>query len=198
MQAMKKILILAVALLVASGAYAQREETLFNQTRLDLTGFWFSDSHNFTFLDNDAEYFSGGNFAFEFGRSLMIGWAWQRMKDYAPLPTDNAAGYKLRNRGLLIGYAPGTSKVIHPYLSAIVGGGRIDFDDRNLTRDRVFVLQPAVGLEVNVFRWLRLGAEGGYRLVTDVNVGGLESSDVSKPFAQLQLRFGYSWGNTWR
>jgi hypothetical protein len=79
-----------------------------------------------------------------------------------------------------------------------VGGGRIDFDDRNLTRDRVFVLQPAVGLEVNVFRWLRLGAEGGYRLVTDVNVGGLESADVSKPFAQLQLRFGYSWGNTWR
>jgi hypothetical protein len=42
-----------------------------------------------------------------------------------------------------------------------------------------------------------VGAEGGYRLVSDVNGGGLQNTDVSKPFAQLQLRFGYSWGSTW-
>ena len=62
---MKKILILALGLILTSGAYAQREETLFNQTRLDLTGFWFSDSHNFTFLEDDTEYFTGGNFAID-------------------------------------------------------------------------------------------------------------------------------------
>ncbi len=83
-------------------------------------------------------------------------------------------------------------------MSAVIGGGRIEFDDNNsFSRDRVFVLQPAVGLEVNVFRWFRIGAEGGYRLVSDVDGGGLQSSDVSKPFAQLQLRFGYSWGSSW-
>jgi hypothetical protein len=195
---MKKILILTLGLFAAGAMFAQREETLFNQTRLDLTGFWFSDSHNFTFLDEDTEYFSGGNFAFEFGRSLMVGWAWQRMKDSYPLPTENGV-YDLRHRGVLLGYAPATSKVLHPYMSAVIGGGRIEFDNNNsLSRDRVFVLQPAVGLEVNVFRWFRIGAEGGYRLVSDVDGGGLQSSDVSKPFAQLQLRFGYSWGNSWR
>lgn len=194
---MKKLLILTFGLLIAGAMYAQREETLFNQTRLDLTGFWFTDSHNFTFLDEDTEYFSGGNFAFEFGRSLMLGWSWQRMKDSYRLPSENGV-YDLRHRGLLIGYAPGTTKVIHPYLSAVIGGGRINFDDStSLSRDRVFVLQPAAGLEVNVFRWFRLGAEGGYRLVSDVDGGGLQSSDVSKPFVQLQLRFGYSWGSSW-
>ena len=194
---MKKILILTLGLFAAGAMYAQREETLFNQTRLDLTGFWFSDSHNFTFLDEDTEYFSGGNFAFEFGRSLMVGWAWQRMKDSYPLPTENGV-YDLQHRGLLLGYAPATTKVLHPYMSAVIGGGRIEFDDNNsLSRDRVFVLQPAVGLEVNVFRWFRVGAEGGYRLVSDVDGGGLQSGDVSKPFAQLQLLFGYSWGSSW-
>jgi hypothetical protein len=194
---MKQILILTLALFATGAMYAQREETLFNQTRMDLTGFWFSDSHNFTFLDDDTEYFSGGNFAFEFGRSLMVGWAWQRMKDSAPLPGENGF-YDLRHRGLLIGYAPSTSKVLHPYLSTVVGGGRIDYDNNSsFSRDRVFVLQPAVGLEVNIFRWFRLGAEGGYRLVSDVNNAGLSNGDLSKPFAQLQLRFGYSWGNSW-
>lgn len=194
---MKKILILALGLIAAGALYAQREETLFNQTRLDLTGFWFSDSHNFTFLEDDTEYFSGGNFAFEFGRSLMVGWAWQRMRDEVSLAPDDGF-YELRHRGVLLGYAPNTSRVIHPYLSTVIGGGRIEYSDNSgFSRDRVFVLQPALGLEINIFRWFRLGAEGGYRLVSDVNQRALSGSDVSRPFAQLQLRFGYSWGNSW-
>jgi len=49
-------------------------------------------------------------------------------------------------------------------------------------------------LEVNVLEWFRLGAEAGYRFITDVDVQNLDSSDFSTPFVQLQLRFGFSWG----
>jgi hypothetical protein len=176
---------------------AQREETLFNRTRLDLTGAWYTDSHNFTFLNNDSEYFGGGNVNLEFNRSVIIGWAWQRMRDYAPFANDQSS-YRLEHRGLLLGYAPASQKVVHPYLSAVIGGGRINYDDNaNITRDRIFVVQPALGIEVNVFRWFHLGVEGGYRLVSDVDNARLSNADVSRPFAQLQLRFGYSWGGTW-
>jgi hypothetical protein len=195
---MKKIFTLLICLITLSVAQAQREETLFNRTRLDMTGFWYTDSYNFTFFDEDTEYFSGGNVGFEFNRNFILGWSWQRMRDYAALDNNAQLGYRMRHNGLLLGYVPGSSKVVHPYLSATIGGGRLDFDDgADFTRDRIFVIQPALGLEVNVFRWFHLGVEGGYRLVNDVDHPNITSTDMSKPYAQIQLRFGYSWGGRW-
>lgn len=183
-----------MGLLLAGGLAAQREETLFNQTGMDFSGFWYSRTVNFSFLENDSEYFSGGNIGFEFGRSFIFGWGWQRMTDFSYFQENNAR-LRVNNSGLLLGYIARSEKVIHPYISVLLGGGRLRVD--NGDTDRLFVIQPAGGFEVNAFRWMRIGLEGGYRLATDVSTPGVSNTSISSPFVQLQLRFGYSWGTNW-
>jgi hypothetical protein len=60
--------------------------------------------------------------------------------------------------------------------------------------DRVYVVQPSAGIEINVFRWFRLGLEGGYRFVSDSNIPELSNQQLSGAFGQASLRFGFSWG----
>jgi|APCry1669188879_1035177.scaffolds.fasta_scaffold77833_2 hypothetical protein len=191
---MKRGALLILCFLAVHLLSAQRDETLFNRAHMDFSGFWYSRTINFSFLDSDSEYFSGGNIGFEFGKSFVVGWGWQHMKDYALLPNDRSR-FNLSNSGLLLAYIPAPNRVIHPYFSALIGGGRLRLDTG--ASDRIFSLQPTAGLELNAFRWMRLGLEGGYRLVTDANLGTISSTNVSSPFVQLQLRFGYSWGNHW-
>jgi hypothetical protein len=65
---------------------------------------------------------------------------------------------------------------------------------KNNEVDRIFAVQPTAGIEINVFRWFHVGLEGGYRFISDSNVEGLTDSDLSGPFGQATLRFGWSWG----
>jgi hypothetical protein len=62
--------------------------------------------------------------------------------------------------------------------------------------DRIFAVQPSAGVEINIFRWLHLGVEGGYRFINDSNIEGLSDSQLSGAFGQATLRFGWSWGRS--
>lgn len=180
-------LICTICLAFATGTTAQ--ETLFNSNGLGLTGAWGTATFNYSFLDDDYVYGRGGNFGLEFGHSVFVGYAWTRFKDEAQ--PDNARDFRLKYNGLLLGVTPNSYKAIHPRINALIGGGKVFLRDGNY--DRVFVLQPSAGLEINVFEWFRLGLEGGYRFVSNDNVAGLSSEDISSPFAQIELRFGSSW-----
>lgn len=187
---MKNILIALLLLFFLQPLIAQREETLFGRNHLDLTGFWYTNTNNFSFFEEDTEYFSGGSVLFEFNKDIFLGWGWQRISGDGRLPSDGSR-FDLKHNGLMIAYSPNAGKVIHPHFSVYGGSGR--FDLVNSDRERIFALQPAAGLELNVFRWFRLGLEGGYRFITDIDTPGVSSSELSTPFAQLQFRFGYSW-----
>lgn len=186
----RKIILVQFVMLLALSLQAQREETLFGS--LDLTGAWYSSTHNLSFFDDDAQYFGGGSVELEFGKSLNIGWAWQRMRDDELITgIDRTEQFRLRHHGLSLAYVPNSSRVLHPRFGIYAGGGRLEIRDEG--RDRIFGLTPSAGFEINITSWFRLGAEGGYRFITDVDVDGFESADFSTPFAQLQLRFGFSW-----
>ena len=75
----KRTITLTLLLFTLLSLNAQREETLFGS--LDLTGAWYTSTHNFSFYDDDAQYFGGGSVDLEFGKSLFIGWSWHRMRD---------------------------------------------------------------------------------------------------------------------
>ena len=49
------------------------------------------------------------------------------------------------------------------------------------------------GVEINIFRWLHLGLEGGYRFVTSSDIS-LSDRQLSNAFGQATLKFGFSWG----
>lgn len=170
---------------------AQRTETLLNG-KFGFTGLWIGPKYNFSYFNEDFSYVRGGLFGFEFGKTVLIGWSGTRFRDRVTVE-DFEDTFKLDYSNFILYITPRSSKVIHPLLGIQLGGGDLEFD--NLDTDRVFVVQPSVGLEVNVFQWFRAGVEGGYRHVTGIDTPGLETNDVSSPFAQINLKFGFSWGD---
>ena len=75
---------------------------------------------------------------------------------------------------------------------AYVKGGRGSLKINEQKVDKVTVFEPSIGVEVNVFRWMRVGLEGGYRFVTSVDAPGLDDTDFSSPIIGLRLKFGWS------
>ena len=92
---------------------------------------------------------------------------------------------------MVLAYGFKNYKSIHPQIGVDLGGGKVHLGDVN---DRIFVVQPTAGLEINVFRWFHIGLDGGYRFVNDSSLPSLSDQQLSGWFGQATLKFGYSWG----
>ena len=106
---------------------------------------------------------------------------------------------RFKHGGLWFGYVPSQFKLGHLYSSLKLGWGKAKLqNDRNDTpNDRVFVLTPEVGVELNLTDWFRLGITGGYRWVNGINrLPTLDDSDFSSPTGTLTFRFG-AFGDDW-
>ncbi|MEL7220320.1 MAG: hypothetical protein AAGJ93_03310 [Bacteroidota bacterium] len=191
---MRNLPIVILLLLFTFNLSAQKEETLFNQTRLGLSGAWGSAAYNYTSFTNDNwTLFRGGYGGVEFGRELFIGWGGYETTESFNLDDSNDS-YNFRYHGPIVSLSPNATKMIHPRFTFITGTGRLTLDEAE-GRDRMFVFQPSAGFEFNVFQWFRLGVEGGYRFVGSSDRFNVDGGELSAPFAQVELRFGLSWGN---
>ncbi len=189
---MKKIILFALAsLFVMTAAQAQSEETLFNKGRLRLTGAWFSATHQFAYHNEDFAQLRGGYGGFEFNNTVLVGWGRFNYRDIIELPDINAE-YEMKFNGFNLGFTPNSGRVLHPRMNFLAGRGKVRLDDG--LSDGVFVFQPSAGVEVNIFRFFRLGFEGGYRFVGDSDLPGVTGGDLQTPFMQIDLKFGWSWG----
>lgn len=189
-----KSVFLALAFLVSlNGLFAQKEQTLFNSRNLGLTGLWGGSKHQITqFGDNNKySYVRGGFFGFEFGKALLIGWGHYDLKDEHKWDNIENQDFDMRWNPLMLAYGFKNYKAIHPQIGVDLGRGRVELGEQ---RDRIFVVQPTAGVEINVFRWLHLGLDGGYRFVTDSSIPSLGDQDLSGWFGQASLKFGFSWG----
>lgn len=184
------ILISLLCLVFSSALSAQRDETLFGKNGFELSGAWGAATYNWSFFDDDYVYTRGGYGGLEFGENFFLGYGWFRFREDAQ-PKD-ARAFDMKYNGVMFGITPNSYKAVHPRITMLVGGGKVY--PKGGGSDRVFVFQPSAGIELNVFKWFRLGGEGGYRIVANENLPGLKASDISAPFAQIDLRFGYSWG----
>ena len=191
----KSILLLLVAFLFLNiqTSNAQTEETLFGKTGLKLTGIWGATSTNLSKFSEDYGYFSGGFGVLEFNKDFLVGWGGYRLTNDILKANSNLKGMDFSYNGLIIGYAPGSHKVIHPKISALFGTGNISLTGEG--KDKVGVIIPSVGFEVNIFRWFRFGLEGGYRFVTDTNFANAKDEDFSAPYGEAKFSFGISWGS---
>ncbi len=168
---------------------AQREETLLGD--LDMTGLWAGITYNYSDLGADGAYVRGGMGGVELGNKVFLGYGGWRIKDEVRLER-NSQQFNLRHGGFVLAYTPDSYKAIHPRATMIFGPGRVEVGD---VRDRVFVVQPMAGLELNLFQIMRLGIDAGYRYVGNVALENspIESADVSSFFVQLEVRLGFSW-----
>ncbi|NJO86806.1 MAG: hypothetical protein HC821_01740, partial [Lewinella sp.] len=143
--------------LVSTSLTAQRQETLLSN--LDVTGLWFGLTYNYSDYGNDGALVRGFHGGLELGEKFTLGYGGWHLKDDVRL-LDSNQEFDLRHSGLLLAYAPTNFRAIHPRASFIVGPGRVKVAGQ---QDRIFVLQPSLGAELNLFEALRLGFDLGYR-----------------------------------
>lgn len=97
--------------------------------------------------------------------------------------------------GLWLGYSIKDEWLVHPFVSLRSGFGGVELyetsnDDVELMRESMVVLTPEVGLEMNVFRQLKLSTTFGYRWLSDFDSNLLRSEDYSGMIGTIALRFG--------
>jgi len=179
---MRNTFLCFLLLTISFSLSAQSDQTLFGGGGLRLSGFWFGSTSSMQIIDGENDIFRGGHFVFEFNDNWLIGWSHFRM---------NEADWDLSSHGAFLGYSYNSDAVVHPVVHISVANGKLSSEMRS--KDRVWTVVPAAGVELNVLRWFRIGLEGGYRFVSDVETPGLTDGDISGGFGTLRLRFGYSW-----
>lgn len=189
-----KNLILAIlaTLICTTSIFAQKDETLFNRSGVRFTGIWGGPTLSISKIEGENAYFRGGSFGLEFNKSILLGWGGMELESDIRFEDVRNAAIDMNYKGFIAGYAPSAYKAFHPKFTVLVGPGNLNVEGEST--DKILVVQPSLGLEVNVFRWFRVGLNGGYRIVTDTNVTGISNGDLTTPYGEIKFKFGWSWG----
>ena len=98
--------------------------------------------------------------------------------------------------GVWLGYAFAPGAVVHPVVSALVGAGGAGTHYVNdpqhwaVASTAVFVAEPELDLELNLFEHARLAAGVSYRIVRGVDLPGLTNADLSGVSGVVMLKLG--------
>lgn len=171
--------------------FSQNDKTLF-RNNLQMTAAWAGMSFTSTQIMNTTANQMGVDVGFEYNGTFLAGYQWRSTMDELVLP-DLTTGNELKfeYQTYLIGYTLPTDKVIHPRMTLGFGPGKMKLNGED---DRLFIIQPAIGLEVNLLQWMRLSLDGGYRKVSSAQSAIIGNDDLSNFFATASIRFGWSWG----
>ena len=188
----KSIITMLVMLVTGTvSVQAQREHTLFRHYHL--SGIWGGSKHQMAQFGDTRSYMRGSHLGLEFGKRLFVGYSDMYLKSDVKWDEIQDQNFGLNWRGGTVGYSFASYKAIHPIINVDFGPGKVRY---NNSVDNIFAVQPSAGVEINIFRWLHLGIEGGYRFISDTNIEGLNDSRLSGAFGQASLRFGWSWGRS--
>ena len=184
---MKQFLLLIIFCIIAMSAAAQREETILSN--MHFSGIWGSWNSMIGKVKDENVYFRGGYGGFEFGKDLLLGWGGYRSN--GNIRQDDLR-YHMKWNGPVVSYTPKSYKAVHPIFTLMVANGKLDPDTEPY--DRIFVVQPSLGAELNLLHWCHASVHGGYRFVNDVDLGNYTDTDFSGLYGELVLKFGISWG----
>jgi len=189
----KHVLLFLACFAFIANISAQRDETLFGKSGLGFSGAWGGWKHGITAFEDANAVTRGGYGGLEFGKKLFIGYGGFETTDDFAFGENDQSQYDLDYNGLILGYSPFPTKLIHPQASLLFAGGKANVRG---DEDRVLVVQPSLGLEMNVFQWFRLGLDGGYRFVSNSDLPETSNQDLSAFYGEFTLKFGWSWGRS--
>lgn len=198
---MKKLIFSIAFSLIAVVTFAQHE-TLFNKAKVrgGFGGPIYTTSLNSKL---SPDYLVGGGGAIIINNFFLGGYGLGSV-DVEKLITDNDIEIlDMGHGGLWLGATFPAYKVVHGYASTRIGWGamniRFDDPDQNpfTDKDRIRVIEPEVGLELNVFQWFRVAGTVGYRWTTGITNDSINEKDFSGAFAGLTLRFGWFGWRRW-
>jgi len=149
-------------------------------------------------VGNERSLFMGGEAAWVANQRLILGvGVWALVSGNARIAPssgaeDESAPLRMGYAGALVGYRIAPAAIVHPTASMLIGAGGISaasqaagYDD-----DAFFVAEPALGVELNVASFVRLGVGASYRWVAGVEPAGLRDEDLSGLTGELSLRLG--------
>ncbi|MEM8566249.1 MAG: hypothetical protein AAGF85_07290 [Bacteroidota bacterium] len=104
--------------------------------------------------------------------------------------------------GIILGYIIAPAEIIHVSFPVLIGAGGVEVAEEGapiidgersiLERSAFFVVEPAVEIEINMTRFMRLAIGGGYRFIqgADLDVGSITNEDLSSWTAGVSFKFG--------
>ncbi|MEM6319731.1 MAG: hypothetical protein AAF960_18815 [Bacteroidota bacterium] len=187
----KNWLLWAICLFCISPIFSQKENTVFGKSGWRISGVWAGPAVGVGQLNGDPLVFRGGFGGVEFGKRLFLGWGGYETDNDVYIDALDNDQFQMDYSGFLLGFTPAAHKTVHPHLMVFSGTGNAVFGESE--NDNIFLVQPTLGLEMNVFRFFHLTLDGGYRFVTNVNIPEMTGRDLSGPYVELKMKFGFSW-----
>ena len=186
---MRKI-IFTWALISLSIALMAQQETLFG--KVDVIGGFGGPFIEFGTINNQFGADVGGGGAVLLDEFFIGGYG--QGTDFADANFDGRNwNIQYSHGGLWFGYVKEQYRMVHLFSSLKVGWGRVRLNTPDVPelKDRIFVLTPEVGAEVNLTDFLWVSFTAGYRLVNGVSqVGNLDNNDFNSVVGILTFRFG--------
>ena len=186
------VLFILISITCFSLTASAQDETLFDKINLKITGGWGGPHTIFSGFQEDNSFSSGGFGGVELGKTLLVGWGGYTTESNLVVDGLPDQTFKLNYSGPHLSYSWQPEKVVHPNISIMAGPGRTFIND--VKNDNIFIIQPAIGAEINVFRWFRINIRGGYRTALDAD-NAVSNTDIASLFGGIDFKFGWSWGS---
>lgn len=204
---MKKILFILLGF-ITSYSYAQEAQTLFGNVGVEkVAGFggpWLA----FTELKGTSGAMIGGKggavFNDQIGFGLIgMGFAGNVKFKGDDLNGDTNADLKAvyGAGGIFLEYIVGLPKLVHLSfpVNIMVGGVKVEQEssstnnsdnEKEIESSSLFVLEPGLNLELNVSRYLILGGNVSYRVVSGANLKNISDNNLSGLSVGVVIKFG--------
>lgn len=104
--------------------------------------------------------------------------------------------------GILLEYYSTPNKLVHLTTDLLIGGGAVVYseyymwDDNDNTEDTwdvndaFFIFEPGIKAELNITDWFHLNAGISYMLVSDLDIVGMDNSDIGGVAGNILFKFG--------
>ncbi len=189
---MKNWIILIALCFSSFNLMAQRQETLFSKAHV--IGAFGGPIVQYNYINDDVDLSVGGGGAVIIDNFFIGGYGMGSTDQSIFRDPDNIE-IDLGHGGFWLGGTYKQHKLLHLYSSVRLGWGAIgiSFVDSDFDyTDAVFVVEPELGLELNVFSWFKVAATGGYRWVDGIDKGisGIRQDEFDGYSFNLTFRFG--------
>ena len=196
---MKNSILIFVICLTGFSLFGQEQETLFGRSRV--VGAFGAPIVEYNFAQENTQVSVGGGAAVIVGDFFFGGYG---MGTTSQNWINNADPFEidLGHGGFWIGGTYPSHKLVHLFSSMKIGWGAVNirfYDDDVTVGDNVFVLEPELGFELNVFRWSRIAVTAHYRWVDGIDpLVSNVSGDYYNGFGcNLTFRLG-GFGRNWK
>ncbi len=98
--------------------------------------------------------------------------------------------------GLWLNYSHRPERLVHLNYGLMLGAGGLSYyrtndPSRSFYSSGYFAVTPSLGVEVNLFEFMKLRASGAYQLSTAFERGPLQNTDINSPMFRIGLFVGY-------